>query len=178
MLQLQPFTSNNFEQLIGWIKDDHILMNWSGSLFNFPLNTKSLDWYIQDVNNLETSDAFIYKAVDTDTGVTVGHISLGSISKKNRSARISRVLIGNTDNRGKGCCQAMIKAILKIGFTDLKLHRIDLGVYSFNIAAINCYKKCGFVIEGTGRDVLLFKGEWWSLVEMSILEEEWLQNNS
>lgn len=173
MLQLQPFTSSDFEQLIAWVKDDYLLMNWSGSLFNFPLTHKSLDWYIENVNDLETSDAFIYKAVDTETGTTVGHISLGSLSKKNRSARISRVLIGNTENRGKGCCQSMIKAVLEIGFNQLKLHRIDLGVYSFNTSAINCYKKCGFVIEGTGRDVLFFKGEWWSLIEMSILEEEW-----
>ena len=178
MLELQPFTSDDFEQLIAWVKDDHLLMNWSGSLFNFPLTQKSLDWYIENVNDIDNSDVFIYKAVDTDTGKTIGHISLGSISKKNRSGRISRVLIGDTDNRGKGCCQSIIKAVLKVGFEQLKLHRIDLGVYSFNTSAINCYKKCGFTVEGTGRDVLLFKGEWWSLIEMSILEDEWKANNA
>jgi RimJ/RimL family protein N-acetyltransferase len=173
MVVLEHFERNDFEQLMEWITDDELLMNWSGSLFSYPLTQKSLEWYIEDVNDINNSDAFIYKAVDTTTGNTVGHVSLGGISRKNRSGRISRVLVGSNSNRGKGCCQEMVKAVLKIGFEDLKLHRISLGVYDFNTAAIRCYQKSGFITEGTTRDVLLFKGKWWSLIEMSILEDEW-----
>ena len=173
MLVLENFESSDFAQLIEWIKDEELLMNWCGSLFSFPLTEKSLEWYIEDINNINSSLCFIYKAVDTDTRETVGHISLGGISKKNSSGRISRVLIGNTNSRGKGCCQEMIKAVIKIGFEDLKLHRISLGVYDFNTSAIRCYQKAGFTIEGTTRDVLNYKGSWWSLIEMSILEDEW-----
>ena len=130
-------------------------------------------WYIEDTNNTD-ADAFIYKAVDTATSKTVGHISLGGISDKNRSARISRVLVGNTSERGKGVCAGMIKAILKIGFEHLGLHRISLGVYDFNTSAIRCYEKCGFVKEGLMRDVLRYSDNtYWSLLEMSILEDEW-----
>lgn len=177
MIKLEYFNRYDFDQLTEWIKDDELLMNWSGSLFNFPLSESSLEWYIEDVNDINSSDAFIYKSVDTVTGKTIGHISLGSISRKNRSGRISRVLVGGAENRGKGCCKDMVKAVLKIGFEDLKLHRISLGVYDFNTAAIACYQKAGFKIEGTSRDVLLFKGKWWSLIEMSILEAEWRSNN-
>lgn len=173
MIKLEYFNRNDFDQLKEWINNDELLMNWSGSLFNYPLTEKSLEWYIDNVNDLNSSDAFVYKAVNTVTGKTIGHISLGSISKKNRSGRISRVLVGGTENRGKGCCKDMVKAVLKIGFEELKLHRISLGVYDFNKAAIACYQKAGFKNEGTSRDVLLFKNEWWSLIEMSILEDEW-----
>lgn len=176
MLVLENFERPDFDQLIEWIKDEELLMNWCGSLFSYPLTTTSLEWYIEDINNKDSSLCFIYKAVDTDTGLTVGHISLGGISKKNSSGRISRVLIGNTNNRGKGYCQQMIKAIIKIGFEDLKLHRISLGVYDFNTSAVGCYQKAGFTIEGTTRDVLNYKGAWWSLIEMSILEGEWAKH--
>ena len=172
MLQLQPFERSDFEQLITWVNSEALMINWAGSLFTYPLTQKSLDWYIENVNDLEKSDVFIYKATDSITGTSIGHISLGSISRKNRSGRITRVLVGDTV-RGKGCCQGMVNAILKIGFDDLKLHRISLGAYTINPSAINCYKKCGFVIEGITRDVLWFKNEWWSLMEMSILEDEW-----
>jgi len=173
MIVLEYFGRNDFDQLMKWIEDDELLMNWSGSLFSYPLTLKSLEWYIDDVNDINNSDAFIYKAVDVVSGKTVGHISLGSISKKNKSGRISRVLVGGNDNKGRGCCQQMVKAVLKIGFEELQLHRISLGVYDFNTAAINCYKKSGLIVEGITRDVLNFKGNWWSLVEMSILEKEW-----
>jgi RimJ/RimL family protein N-acetyltransferase len=172
MITLEYFTTNDFSQLIDWIKDEEALMNWSGSLFSFPLTKESMEWYIEDVNDISNSDAFIYKAVETETGKVVGHISLGGISKKNKAGRISRVLVA-PEYQGKGYCCQMIQSVLKIGFEDLQLHRICLGVYDFNKAAIRCYQKAGLLIEGTNRDCLLFKEQWWSLVEMSILEEEW-----
>jgi RimJ/RimL family protein N-acetyltransferase len=172
MITLAYFTNNDFNQLMDWIKDEEALMNWSGSLFSFPLTQQSMEWYIEDVNDINNSDAFIYKAVEKTSGKVVGHISLGGISKKNKAGRISRVLVA-PEYQGKGYCCQMIKAVLKIGFNNLELHRICLGVYDFNKAAIRCYQKAGLIIEGTNRDCLLFKDKWWSLVEMSILEAEW-----
>jgi RimJ/RimL family protein N-acetyltransferase len=172
MITLEYFTHDDFTQLMDWIKDEEALMNWSGSLFSFPLTKESMEWYIENVNDINNSDAFIYKAIETSTGKVVGHISLGGISKKNKAGRISRVLV-NPSSQGKGYCCQMIKAVLKIGFENLQLHRICLGVYDFNKAALRCYQKAGLLIEGTNRDCLLFKDQWWSLVEMSILEEEW-----
>src|SRR4051812_10362237 len=151
MIKLEYFDREDFKQLIEWMNSEHLITNWAGSLFKYPLTEDSLDWYVEDTNNVDSSDAFIYKAIDSISGKTVGHISLGSISDKNRSARISRVLVGNATERGKGVCTGMIKAILKIGFEDLDLHRISLGVYDFNTSAIRCYEKCGFVKEGLMR---------------------------
>lgn len=148
------------------------MMKWAGGLFHFPLTDASLTWYIEDVNKLPESEAYIYKAIDDDTGQVIGHISLGSISGKNKSGRISRVLISDAA-KGKGYCKQMISVILKIGFEELQLHRICLGVYDDNPSAVKCYESAGMIIEGRQRDVLHFKGEWWSLIEMSILENEW-----
>jgi len=173
MIELQYFSREDFKQLIEWIDNDHLLTNWSGAMFRFPLTEEKLEWYIQDTNNLEESDALIYKAVDTDNGDTVGHISLGGISRKNSSARISRVLVGHTASRGKGYCTQMVKAVSKVGFEDLGLHKISLGVYDFNHGALRCYQKAGYVQEGVMRDVLRYQDEYWSLVEMSMLEDEW-----
>lgn len=174
MIRLEFFTEEDFDQLIGWISNEHLLTNWSGSLFRFPLTRDSLDWYIQDTNDLKKSDALVYKVVDMQTNQAVGHVSLGSISRKNRSARISRVLVGDEQQKGRGLCTAMIGALLQIGFEELKLHRISLGVYDFNHGAIRCYEKCGFVREGVQRDVLRYGDQYWSLLEMSVLEDEWL----
>ena len=172
MIRLERFSSDDFEQLISWIKDEELLTMWSGNLFRFPLTKTSLEWYVKNTNISKESDAFVFKAVDED-GQTVGHISLGGISWGNRSARLTRVLVGENLQRGKGCCQAMIKAILAIGFDDLKLHRISLGVYDTNTSATRCYEKAGFVTEGIHRDILWYQEKWWSMIEMSMLETEW-----
>jgi len=172
MIRLEYFERDDFPELMSWIKDEDLLVNWSGSLFRFPLTHTSLEWYIEGVNVIPRSKAYVYKVIETETGESVGHISLGSISKKNKSGRISRVYVAS-NRRGKGYCNMMVKAILKIGFEELKLHRISLGVYDFNISAIKCYQSAGMKIEGIHRDVLRFKNNWWSLVELSILEKEW-----
>lgn len=177
MIRLEHFQRSDFEQLKEWMHSEELLISWSGNLFRFPLSNKSLAWYINDTNIIDHSHAFVYKAIDT-SGKTVGHISLGGISWKNRSARITRVLIGETIQRGKGCCQAMIKACLKIAFEDLNLHRVSLGVYHNNTPATKCYEKTGFITEGIHRDILWYKDDWWSMIEMSILENEWRMLNA
>lgn len=173
MIRLEYFDQSNFEQLMGWVNTEALLTNWAGSLFSFPLTKESMEWYLQDTNDLENSDAFLYNVIEVESGEVIGHISLGGVSRKNRSARISRVLIGSPKHKGKGYCSQMLKAVLKIGFEQLKLHRISLGVYTQNSAALHCYLSAGFKVEGTMREVLLQGTEWWSLIEMAILEDEW-----
>src|SRR4051812_26809020 len=104
MIILEEFNQEDFNQLIAWINSDELLTHWSGNLFSFPLTEKSLRWYVTDTNEIKISDAFIYKAVDTDLGKAVGHISLGGVSYKNESARISRVFV-DPSQKGKGICQ-------------------------------------------------------------------------
>ena len=173
MIKLEPFTSADFSQLMAWIDDERLMKEWSGAMFAYPLSEAGLTWYVEGSNNLNDPDVFIYKAVDSKTGLTLGHISLGGISQRDRAGRITRVLVGNTTERRRGICQGMVKALLRIGFEDLKLHRISLGVYDFNHAAVNCYLKCGFRQEGLLRDVVKHGDAYWSLIEMGILEDEW-----
>lgn len=176
MIRLEKFEVQDFQQLIEWINDEESLTIWSGALFSFPLTIESLDWYIDDTNIAGSSDAFVYKVVEVESGKSVGHISIGGISWKNRSARISRVFLAE-EVRGKGYCRNVILAVLKVGFEQLGLHRIGLGLYNDNIAALNCYEKSGLKVEGISRDILFNKGKWWSMIEMSILEDEWKEMN-
>ncbi|MBC8082272.1 MAG: GNAT family N-acetyltransferase [Hymenobacter sp.] len=173
MITLEPFTAADFDELMAWVDDERLMKEWSGSMFSFPLSEAGLAWYVEGANNAADPSVFIYKAVDAKTGVTVGHISLGGISERDRAGRITRVLVGNTTERRRGICQGMVRALLRIGFEDLRLHRISLGVYDFNHAAINCYLKCGFRQEGLLRDVVRHDDGYWSLIEMGLLEDEW-----
>jgi RimJ/RimL family protein N-acetyltransferase len=89
------------------------------------------------------------------------------------SARIGRVLVGEMENRNKGIGLQMVNHLLEIAFNKLHLHRIDLGVFDFNKSAIACYEKAGFIIEGKFRDCRKIDEQYWSLINMSILEEEY-----
>ncbi|WP_411272875.1 GNAT family N-acetyltransferase [Daejeonella sp.] len=172
MIKLEYFTSEDFDALLSWIQDEELLLHWAGTQFRFPLNEKKLEWYIKDTNDFQASSTLIYKAIESESGKTIGHISLTSINRTNRSARITRVFVADSE-RGKGLAANMVIALLKIGFEELHLHRVSLGVYHKNESAIKCYKNCGFNIDGVLRDIQRYKDGYWSLMEMSILEHEW-----
>lgn len=172
MIELQEFGRGDFERLISWSGDEAFLLQWAGPGFVYPLNSEQLEAYVQDTNDLEQSDRLIFKAVVKESGVTVGHISLGGIDRKNRSGRVGKVLV-DPDRRGEGIGGQMIAAVLSIGFDQLNLHRISLGVFDFNESAAACYRKAGFTQEGILRDARRYKDSFWNLIEMSILENEW-----
>ena len=174
MIELKYFERSDFKQLINWVDSPEFLLQWSGPMFDYPLNETQLEKYIENANHAG-SGTMVYKVVDQETGQAIGHISLGRIDRKNKSARVGKVLIGDKNQRGNGIGQLMLKEILKIAFEDLHIHRVSLGVFDFNVSAITCYEKAGFVKECLHRDTSKIDNEYWSLWEMSILENEWLE---
>jgi RimJ/RimL family protein N-acetyltransferase len=175
MIELKYFERSDFNQLIKWVDSPGFLLQWSGSQFNYPLGEAQLEKYIENANH-EHSERLVYKVIDTESEEVIGHISLGKIDRKNNSARVGKVLVGEQKARSKGIGQQMIKEILKVAFDELHLHRVTLGVFDFNAPAIRCYEKVGFVKEGLFRDTNKNGDEYWSLWEMSMLEDEWLES--
>ncbi|MGW6193108.1 GNAT family N-acetyltransferase [Bacillus cereus] len=175
MIKLKQFTRNDFKQLINWIDSEEFLIQWSGNAFTYPLNEQQLDSYIESAN-YENVNILAFKAVDEETKKVIGHISLGQIDYVNKSARIGKVLVGDTNMRGHSIGKQMMKAVLSIAFNELKLHRVTLGVFDFNSSAISCYENIGFVKEGLLRESKKVGETYWNLWEMSMLEYEWNNN--
>lgn len=167
VIKLETFKKSNFKQLINWIDSEEFLIQWSGNAFTYPLNEQQLDKYIESANTRA------FKVIDEETKEVVGHISIGQIDNINKSARIGKVLVGDTRMRGRSIGEHMMKAVLQIAFEELKLHRVTLGVYDFNTSAISCYEKIGFVKEGLLRESKKVGETYWNLWEMSMLEYEW-----
>ncbi|MED3912699.1 GNAT family N-acetyltransferase [Peribacillus simplex] len=174
MIELKYFERSDFQQLINWIDTPEFLLQWGGPNFSFPLTEEQLENYLIDANK-DNSNTLVYGVLHKATGKVIGHISLGNIDRKHKSARVGKVLVGDKDVRGKGIGQLMMKEILKVAFDELRLHRVSLGVFDFNTSAIACYEKEGFVKEGLLRDSRKIGDAYWSLWEMSILENEWLE---
>ncbi|HDR4908221.1 TPA: GNAT family N-acetyltransferase [Bacillus cereus] len=167
VIKLETFKKSDYKQLINWINSEEFLIQWSGNAFTFPLDEQQLEKYLESANTLA------FKVVDEETSDVIGHISLGQIDNINNSARIGKVLVGNTKMRGRSIGKHMMKAVLHIAFEELKLHRVTLGVYDFNTSAISCYEKIGFVKEGLLRESKRVGETYWNLWEMSMLEYEW-----
>ncbi len=99
---------------------------------------------------------------------------------------VARLTLTECDNRaryavalfdsalyGQGLGTEVTRLVLRFAFQELKLHRVDLNVLTYNRRAIACYEKCGFIAEGVDREDALIEGQWASDMRMGILEDEW-----
>ena len=175
MIRLEYMTRDDFVKVLDWNKNTtpEFLLQWAGPMFEYPLTEEQLGTYFSRGVNEQESDTFVYKIVEAEINQCVGMIELGKIDRRNKSGRVGRFLIGEQDFRGRGIGQLVLQTIIGIGFEEFGLHRISLGVFDFNQPAIRCYEKVGFVKEGLLRDSRKVGYCYWSLYEMSILEEEW-----
>lgn len=176
-IKLERFSSEDIPKLVAWSPTREFLMQWAGPGYQLETLELQLQKDMEGMS-LENPTYLMFSVKDSETNETVGHIQLLNIDRSNLSARIGKVLVGGTESRGKGLGMQIIDAVLDIAFNELKLHRVDLGVFDFNKAAIACYEKAGFVKEGTFRDYRRINEEYWSLINMSILEDEYREKKN
>lgn len=75
---------------------------------------------------------------------------------------------------GKGYATEAIKRLIRFGFQELKLHRIEAGCAVANIGSIKVLEKAGLEREGRKRQVLPLKNGWSDNYEYAILDtDEW-----
>ncbi|WP_439127978.1 GNAT family N-acetyltransferase [Polaribacter sp.] len=167
MITLQPFRESDYERLINWIDSEYLMYVFSATIFRFPITKSQLDEYTQQPNRV------IYKVMDTNSNEIIGHAELNNINKRSKSARICRVLVGSKKARNKGYGTLIVNELVRVGFEEMNLHRIDLGVYDFNKNAIKCYQKCGFKIEGLLIENTKIGSKYWSTYNMSIINKNY-----
>jgi RimJ/RimL family protein N-acetyltransferase len=107
-----------------------------------------------------------------DTDALIGWIALSSISWSNRFAAVG-VYIGDPSARGSGLGSAAIAELLRYGFDELNLQRIELEVVDYNQPAIAAYERLGFVLEGRKRQFAERDGRRYDLLVYGLLAAEW-----
>lgn len=77
-------------------------------------------------------------------------------------------------HQGKGYGTETVRWVLDWAFRFGNLHRVELGVLAYNLAARTVYERVGFVLEGRRREVTFAGGRYWDLLLYSVLRREWL----
>jgi RimJ/RimL family protein N-acetyltransferase len=77
-------------------------------------------------------------------------------------------MMGDRSEWGKGYAAEASKAVLDYCFQEAGLRKVTLGVVEENAAAVNLYKKLGFVVEGVYKKHGLYNGHYCDLLRMAI----------
>ena len=178
-ITLREFDRDDSARLVDWVNSGgpEFFVRWAGTSFDYPLTEAQLEGSLAEAHG-EGATRRIYAAVDAASGEVVGHVELSRIDRKNESASISRLLVGESSARGKGIGAQIVSRVLDIAFGDLSLHRVDLYVLEFNVAALSMYKGLGFKTEGHLVEARRAGGKYWNAYYMAMLEEQWLNRDS
>ncbi|MEO5651797.1 MAG: GNAT family protein, partial [Marmoricola sp.] len=106
-------------------------------------------------------------AITDQTGQLVGEVVLNDWDAGNQSCGF-RIVVGPA-GRDRGLGTEATRLILDHAFDVLELHRVELEYYTFNPRAGHVYAKAGFLEEGRRRDALLYDGQWYDAVVMSVV---------
>ncbi|GAA3091381.1 hypothetical protein GCM10010485_31930 [Streptosporangium carneum] len=167
---MRAFEPEDATAVASWVSDIEALTMWSGnSGFSWPFDAGQLMAFHAE------SERRTLVAVEAD-GTPVGHLSLKP-DVPGWSARLGLVMVSPA-RRGRGYGATMIRDALAVAFDDVRVHRVDLGVYTRNAGAIALYERLGFQREGVQREVTRVNGQWWSALTMSMLDHEWRTNTT
>lgn len=105
-------------------------------------------------------------------GKMIGTCGFTRFMPENHAAEIGYVV--NPAYWGQGIAPEAVRAVLKFGFTELHLHRIEARYMVGNKASRRVMEKVGMTFEGVARESMFVKGAFVSIGTCAILREEFL----
>ena len=160
MIQLEPFSENDFERLIAWVDNKELLMTIAGPYFSFPLTEEQLHAYTSDAKS------YSFNIVDAAENIIIGHAEIRESG--NGIFKIDKLLIGDKASRGKGLCQPIMQLLVNYAFTQLHATTVELNVFDWNTAAIKCYERTGFVMNADKTTSFPVGDKVWTAMNMQI----------
>lgn len=177
-ISLQPIQREHLHAIRSWVDTYEQMVQWSGPWnFDFPIDEDQLAAFFltESLDNGLRRQQFV--AVESGSARPAGQIGFSRIWTKTNAAHLGPVIV-DPALRGRGVGQQATRELLRIGFEEFKLHRIELVVFDFNKPAIACYKKAAFRVEGVLRDIVRVSGEYWNWTAMSILDHEYFSDRT
>ncbi|WP_059171037.1 GNAT family N-acetyltransferase [Bacillus sp. FJAT-27445] len=105
-----------------------------------------------------------------ETGKMIGTIDFVSWQPRHNSAEIGYVIA--QDQWGKGITTEAATALIKFGFENMELVRIQARCFTENIGSARVMEKVGMLFEGINRKAALIKGKHRDLKIYAILKED------
>lgn len=168
LITLRAIEEEDLPQLHVWANDLDICQMIGG--WHFPTAMKDQKKWYESLGVHSLHQRF---AIENESRVLIGTANLVNINWKDRNAEHG-MLIGNTENRGKGYAQDVIFAIMRYAFEELGLNRLDTTIIEYNLPSIKVYtEKCGWKIEGRQQQWYYRRGRYWDRIFVGIIRSDY-----
>lgn len=166
-IYLSPMCMEDAETYVEWLSDRSVTDGIHGTSKLLSVEQEK-EWIRK---NLEKGE-YIFSIVLKENDKLIGNCSIMNLNRTDRTGTLG-ILIGEEQYRNNGYGAEALRLLLDYGFNILNLHNINLGVFSFNERAINCYKKVGFKECGRRRESYYLDGKYHDEITLDMLEDEY-----
>lgn len=153
-ITLREFTHKDRDALVALANNLNIANNLRDG-FPHPYTLENADKFIEDAQSWDPPRRFCIEK----NGKYVGNIGLHPNSDIYRMNAEIGYFIGEPF-WGQGIASQAVKMMVAYGFEHLNLHRIEAGVFSYNIASAKVLENAGFQFEGTAKESVFKNGKF------------------
>ena len=143
------------------------------STFGIPENIEITKERIRPMIKAQ-SDAnrkyYDWKIILKDTKEFIGLAGISLSLNKFKLGEIYYELL--PDYWGKGYATEISKLLIKAGFEEFHLHKVEAGIATENTKSIRVMKKSGMIREGLRRKILPIRGKWKDNYHYAIVEDD------
>ena len=113
---------------------------------------------------------FCWKVSLKENGLPIGLAGMFPSNDRFRLAEIYYKI--HPDYWGSGYATEVAKELVRFGFEDLNVHKVEAGVATENVRSIRVIEKIGMTREGLRRKILPIRGEWKDNYHYAIVEDD------
>lgn len=138
-----------------------------------PQSKASAERFATEILKFVGETGYPYAICLLEGDLTIGTCFLRDVDKVNGSGVVG-IFLGDRRYLGQGYGTDALNALVDFGFGELRLERIELQVFDFNVRAIKSYVKAGFKTDAILRHARFHRGAHHDVHIMSILRDDWL----
>lgn len=134
--------------------------------------SQSLEYlrFLQD--KYRAGNFYDWAIVFRENNKMVGTCGFTTLDFSNNSAEVGYVL--NRQYWGNGIAPEALNAVIRFGFLELNLHRIEARYMAENLQSRRVMEKCGMTFEGIKRSSMFVKDNYRDIGSCSILSDEYI----
>lgn len=171
-LLLRPFTAEDLDALRSYqSREDVTRFLYWGARTDAEVR-EALERKIASVSIGSEGDTLALAIVPKASGRLVGDIVLHLISEEHRTAEVGFIV--HPDHQGHGYAREATRAMIRVAFEELGLHRVMGSLDARNVASARVLAGAGMRREAHLVENEFVRGEWQSEVIYAILRREWL----
>lgn len=128
-------------------------------------------WVAHRLRDFQERNGIMWLVADATTDVPLGSICLWHFDEMFQSAELGYEL--GRPSWGRGLATEAAEAVVRFGFSELRLHRVEACPLAGNTPSIRVLQKVGFTLEGTLRERVRVGDRFVDQLYFGLLGREW-----